>query len=933
MADKNKFRFSIDRGGTFTDIYAEIPAPPGFMTMKLLSEDPDNYADAAVEGIRRIMEKVTGKKLRQNCLDLSQTEWIRMGTTLATNALLERKGARTGLVITKGFGDLLQIGYQNRPDIFDLRIRKPPMLYEAVVEVNERVRVVKSGEVADRAGITGEGIEVLKKPDLAIVQKCFEELYNKGIKSVAVVLMNSYTFPDHEKLIGSLARSMGFEHVSLSHEVMPSVRIVGRGDTTTMDAYLTPKIMEYIASFRQGFCGELQGCKVLFMQSYGGLIEADKFTGARAILSGPAGGVVGYAATCFDQETRQGVIGFDMGGTSTDVSRYSGEYELVHETETAGIRVHAPQMHIVTVAAGGGSRLFYESGRFQVGPESTGAHPGPVCYCKSGDLAITDANLVLGRLNPEFFPKIFGPNHDQPLDKEGAWQVLERLYHKINQDRSEFPPMTVEETALGFIEVANETMARAIRQISVMRGYDIKEHVLACFGGAGGQHACSLARRLGISRVRIHRFAGIMSAYGLGLADVVREIQAPAAQTLNAETMERLESRFNELEANAVQELQHEGFSASNIQVNRYLNLRYKGTSTAVMIQASDSGYETAFREAHTQEYGFDFKDKAIVIDDIRVRAVGKAEPIERRKIERSSEPPLPAATMKTYFESGWADTKVYLMDNLKAGHRIYGPALVMQNDATIVVEPDCMAEVTDYGDMDIVIPQAKSTNVSTESDPVQLSIFNNLFMSIAEQMGRTLQRTSISTNIKERLDFSCAVFDCQGNLIANAPHIPVHLGSMSEAVKKQIELLGKDLQRGDVIVSNDPNFGGTHLPDITVITPVFVRGEILFFLASRGHHADIGGITPGSIPPLSTTLAEEGVCIRSFKLVKKGVFQEQEIRRILGSAYEAMTSKGKRCISGCRNLEDNISDLKAQVAANNRGLSLLLEMADHYGT
>ncbi|HLC16474.1 MAG TPA: hydantoinase B/oxoprolinase family protein, partial [Thermodesulfovibrionia bacterium] len=500
-------------------------------------------------------------------------------------------------------------------------------------------------------------------------------------------------------------------------------------------------------------------------------------------------------------------------------------------------------------------------------------------------------------------------------------------------DRTGFTPMTVEETALGFIEVANETMARAIRQISVMRGYDIKEHVLACFGGAGGQHACSLARRLGISRVRIHRFAGILSAYGLGLADVVREVQTSAADTLSSETLKRLEPRFKKLEEVAIQELHQEGFSVSQIQAGRYLNLRYNGTSTAMMIQeAVDKGYETSFREAHAQEYGFDFRDREIVIDDLRVRAAGKAEPIERRKIERFSEPPLPADTMKTYFKGGWADTKVYIMDNLKAGHRIYGPALVMQDSSTIVVEPECIAEITEYGDMDMLVTQAGSARISTESDPVELSIFNNLFMSVAEQMGKTLQRTSISTNIKERLDFSCAVFDRHGNLIANAPHIPVHIGSMSEAVKKQIELLGQDLDSGDVIVTNDPNFGGTHLPDITVITPVFDRGEILFFLASRGHHADIGGITPGSIPPSSKTLAEEGVCIKSFKLVRNGVFQEQEIRRILGSTYEAMTAKGKRCISGCRNIEDNISDLKAQVAANNRGRRLLLEMAEHYG-
>jgi 5-oxoprolinase (ATP-hydrolysing) len=940
MSNPKKFRFSIDRGGTFTDIYAEIPGPLGYLTMKLLSVDPANYTDAPSEGIRRIIEKVTGRPLKQKNIESHQIEWIRMGTTVATNALLERKGSSAVLVTTKGFKDILKIGYQNRPDIFDLQIKKPHVIYEEIIEIDERVMLLNEGQKSqypnkEIIGATGEKIEVLKSPDVNNLKKALQGASDRGIRSVAVVLMHAYTFSDHEIMIGKIAQEIGFDQVSLSHQVMPSIRIVGRGDTTVVDAYLTPAIMSYIQSFKEKFHDSLKECKVLFMQSFGGLIDADQFNGSRALLSGPAGGVVGYAITAYNKETKQPVIGFDMGGTSTDVSRYGGKFELTHETETAGVRIQAPQMHIVTVAAGGGSRLFYHNGRFVVGPESTGAHPGPVCYRKGGHLSITDANLVLGRLCPEFFPNIFGPYANKPLDYDSTVRAFHTLCSKINRDAQKRGKKTLsfEEAALGFIKVANETMARPIREISVARGYDIKEHILACFGGAGGQHACALARSLGISRVLIHRFAGILSAFGLGLADVIRDIQTPGAYVYSSTVVKELEESFKELEKQASSELQREGFSHDKIIIQRYLNLRFEGTVTSIMVEEPEDGtYDRRFREIHHHEYGFDMKGRKIIIDDIRIRAQGKTEQIRQMKIEKMESPARPAQFTQTFFIDKWHKTPVYLIHDLKAGHTIQGPALIIQDTATIVLEPYCMASITEYGDIDIKIQKHETTTLSTESDPVQLSIFNNLFMSIAEQMGRTLQRTSLSTNIKERLDFSCALFDPLGNLVANAPHIPVHLGSMGAAVKEQIRIAGSTLKPGDVLVTNDPHDGGTHLPDITVITPVFDKNTIIFFTASRGHHADVGGISPGSIPPFSETLDDEGICIKSFKLVEQGIFKENELRTLLTETKIIKNSKGTHVISGCRNIDDNLSDLKAQVAANKKGVDLLHEIIEHYG-
>ena len=971
------FRFSIDRGGTFTDVYAEVPGESGFRVVKLLSEDPQNYPDAPREGIRRILESVTGETFPKESFNAEKIEWIRMGTTVATNALLERKGAKTALVTTKGFRDLLQIGNQSRAKIFDLKIQKLDLLYEEVIEVNERVRIFKNSgnskldsglEIVE--GTTGEQFAVLAKPDLVVVRQELKAVFEKGIRAVAVVFLHAYAFPEHERQIGVIAREIGFEQISLSHEVMPMVKMVARGDTTTVDAYLTPHIRNYLESFRSGFSDNLEKTQLLFMQSDGGLTDSGNFKGSNAILSGPAGGVVGYAMTT---DLGQPVIGFDMGGTSTDVSRYGDDYELVHETETAGVRIQAPQMHIKTVAAGGGSRLFFRNGLFEVGPESAGAHPGPVCYRKDGYLAVTDANLVLGRLHPNYFPKIFGPNENEALDLDASRKAFEKITAEINaySNERELPEMSQEEVALGFLRVANEVMVRPIREISVMRGFDIKEHALACFGGAGGQHACSIARELGISKIFIHRFSGILSAYGMGLADIVVEKQEPSALVLNENKkdngLKNLLKNLENLAADAKTELLDQGYKTEQIEIKRYLNLRYQGTDTALMIPEPDSiaNYETgitncelgisdsspelrknaekfpdyvgAFRETYLREFGFDLTGREIIVDDLRVRAVANSPGLQKYPLAKKDGTPEVVDQTKCYFISessgsgSWEETPIYRLENLGAGQRLQGPAIVMQNTSTILVEPGCTAEITEYGDVVLNVETKTFREIGTQADPVQVSIFGNLFMSIAEQMGRTLQRTAISTNIKERHDFSCAIFDESGGLVANAPHQPVHLGAMSEAVRQQVKLQGKMLKVGDVLLTNHPIAGGSHLPDITIVTPVWKDGKAIFYIASRGHHADIGGISPGSMPPFSRELKEEGACIKTFKLVENGIFNEAGITELLLAPGKIKRNPGEPAISGTRLLSDNLSDLKAQVAANQRGIDLLLEMVEHY--
>ena len=950
----SKFRFAIDRGGTFTDIYAEVPGEPGVRVVKLLSEDPKNYPDAPREGIRRIISAVKGRELADAELPTGEIEWIRMGTTVATNALLERQGARCALLVTKGFRDVLQIGNQDRPKLFDLEIRKPELLYEEVVEVDERLRLLQKGEAPEKlqavgyklvTGVTGEVFVVLKEPDTERVKTELEVLRSQGITSLAIVLMHAYAWPEHELLLGNLAREVGFTQVSLSSQVMAMVKLVPRGDTAMVDAYLTPHIQTYLMSFREGFKDNLSGCNLQFMRSDGGLTAAENFSGSRAILSGPAGGVVGYARTAAigvgsatAPQNKTQVIGFDMGGTSTDVSRFGGEYELVHETETAGVRVQAPQLHIKTVAAGGGSRLFYVNGMFKVGPESAGAHPGPVCYRKDGYLAITDANLVLGRLQADDFPHIFGANEDLPLDIAVARRAFAALTDEINADyiRRGRKPMTLEEVAFGFIEVANAAMARPIREISVLRGFDIKEHTLATFGGAGPQHAVAMARSLGIGRIIIHRYAGILSAYGMGLADVVVECQQPAAGNLNQESLNRFSATLLKLCREAAADLESQGFAADKISTTCYLNLRYQGTDTALMVAAPDLDLKAfdfagSFAALYRREFGFTLQQREIVVDDLRVRAVARSAGLKRHQLAPATTAVVSERCVSVYFSEGWLETPVFRLEKLDYGHQISGPALIMHDTATILVEPGSQAEITESGDIVIDVGRVGNLTTALELDPVQLSIFSNLFMSIAEQMGRTLQKTAISTNIKERLDFSCALFDADGELIANAPHLPVHLGSMSEAVKAQIRLNDGNFREGDVLVANHPAAGGSHLPDITVITPVLKDYEVIFFVASRGHHADIGGISPGSMPPFSRSLREEGAAISSFKLVAGGVFQEEGITQLLLAPAELSQAPGAPEISGSRCLADNLSDLKAQVSANRKGIDLVLEMVEHY--
>ncbi|KAG0257018.1 hypothetical protein BG011_004203 [Mortierella polycephala] len=966
----NGIRVCIDRGGTFTDCVASIPVPVSQehpsgrkeVVVKLLSVDPSNYPDAPREGIRRILEIATGKPHpRDQPVATENLESIRMGTTVATNALLERKGERCALLITKGFKDLLLIGNQSRPRIFDLSITKPDVLYQTVVEVEERVTlvgytsspmgIVENIDPNDPSyvkGISGEYVHVMQKPDTGKIKEQLQDLYNQGFRSVAVCLLHSYTFVDHEQAVGALAQEIGFTHISLSSAIMPMIKIVPRGTSATADAYLTPCIKTYVDGFVSGFNENLlKNVSLQFMQSDGGLVPVSHFSGLRAILSGPAGGVVGYGMTAFDPKDGMPVIGFDMGGTSTDVSRFDGKYDHVFETTTAGVTVQAPQLDINTVAAGGGSMLFFRNGTFVVGPESASAHPGPACYRKGGPLTVTDANLVLGRLNPEYFPRIFGPNEDESLDISIAKSKFEDLTQEINQYMTEdkrshglqWTPLTVDEVAYGFIKVANETMCRPIRALTEAKGHDASKHILSVFGGAGGQHACAIARALGITSIFIHKYASVLSAYGLSLADVVYEAQEPSSETLSEKTLPLLKERINSLVSQCHEELEKQGFDQDHIECEIYLNLRYNGTDCALMTLKpegkDDWDFAHTFVENYKYEFGFSLPDRTIIVDDVRVRGIGKsAQSIARSVHEEIKtlkstpiDPSKAEGATSIYFENGRNDqTPTYLLEKLPVGTSIPGPAIIMDANSAILIQPFCTGLVTS-STVTITIGDGHKPQVATEMDPIMLAVFGNRFMSIAEQMGRTLQKTAISTNIKERLDFSCALFGPDGGLVANAPHIPVHLGSLSHAVKFQMEYYKDDLTEGDVIMTNHPATGGSHLPDITIITPVFNNGEVVFFVASRGHHADIGGILPGSMPPNSKELYQEGAAIRSFKLVSKGHFDLEGLTRLLVDE----PAKYPGC-SGTRCLRDNVSDLKAQVAANHKGIGLVKGLIAEYG-
>jgi 5-oxoprolinase (ATP-hydrolysing) len=972
MMMDHKFHFAIDRGGTFTDVFCTLPDGQE-VVLKLLSEDPLHYPDAPTEGIRRILEQYSTEstsyaRSSNTVVPTRHIGSIRMGTTVATNALLERQGERTAWVATAGFADLLRIGNQSRPNIFDLTCARPLPLYETVMAVEERViltqhvsnewqQYYQSTPLEPITGITGEQVYVLKRPDRDVIRKQLQQLQEQGITSLAISLLHAYTFPDHEKLIAQVAHDMKcFKQVSMSHEVSPMVKLVARSHTTVAAAYLTPKIVEYIANFMRGFDAGLAAVPITFMKSDGGLTSVHNFGGHQAILSGPAAGVVGYAKTTRAGANQAAVIGFDMGGTSTDVSRYESAYDHVLETVTAGVTIQAPQLDIHTVAAGGGSRLFLKRGMFVVGPESARyvggccfpmcaasaslslsphwfsalrAHPGPVCYRKNGYLAVTDANVVLGRVVPHHFPSIFGPNEDEPLDVEGARAAFEEL-----TQRPEAAGRSAEELALGFLKVANEAMCRPIRNLTQMRGHDIATHTLACFGGAGPQHACAMAKALGMSRVFIHRYGGILSAYGLSMADAVQEEQEPTAERYDGALSASGHDRLNQLADKAVRALVQQGYQESSVLVERYVNMRYDGTDNAIMIRESETPFHEAFRSHYQREFGFVLQGRDILIDDYRVRAVVPGPNPVALPDPTPLGPPASSETARTYFEHGWEDVPVYEMKNLLPGHVVTGPSLIIQAISTVVLELGCTAFVTASGDLDITVESKVEVVESTgeiQEDPVQLSIFGHRFMGIAEQMGRTLQRTAISVNMKERLDFSCALFTHDGGLVANAPHIPVHLGAMERAVRFQVEYWNSDgregIAEGDVLVSNHPQLaGGSHLPDITVITPVFHEGSIVFFVASRGHHADIGGIAPGSMPPHSHRLEDEGAMIVAFKLVRGGQFQEEGITEILQAPGKLPGN------FGTRNLRDNLSDLRAQVAANNSGIRLLGELIQEHG-
>ena len=1117
--ETGKWDFWIDRGGTFTDVVARDPKGK-IRVAKLLSENRQAYADAAIAGIRRLIGLADGAPIPPGLIAA-----VKMGTTVATNALLERKGDRTLLLITRGFRDALKIGYQARPEIFARRIVKPEMLYERVAEVAERVR-------ADGA------VEAV--PDLAAVRGELQAAWDAGIRSAAIVFMHAWRYPEHEKQVAALARAMGFPQVSVSHEVSPLIKLVGRGDTTVVDAYLSPILRRYVEHVagelggqprpsraaspppqdeaggsphpeeraqraskdegmndlvsspppergrsvgeadRVGVIGQetpprtfgptlpFQGRekdndngsgspRLMFMQSSGGLTAADLFQGKDAILSGPAGGVVAAVETArragFDQ-----VIGFDMGGTSTDVSHYDGDYERAFETEVAGVRMRAPMMRIHTVAAGGGSILKYAQGRYQVGPDSAGADPGPACYRQGGPLTVTDANVMVGKLLPEFFPHVFGPHGDEPLDAAAVSAKFARLVEEIGDGRA------AEEIADGFLHIAVENMANAIKKISVQRGYDVTEYALNCFGGAGGQHACLVADRLGIRTVLIHPHSGVLSAYGMGLADIRatrNQAVMAAAEPGIAAVLARLESK---LEDDAAAELEAQGVSDSEITIIARAHLRYDGTDTPIPVTvlerrggqpdppigsgagssraasrppqdeageaphpevraqraSKDGGSPTllplpamiaAFEAAHRKQFGFVFEDKAIVVESLEVEAVGGGAAIAEPERPLADGDPLPHADVRVYTEGAWRTARVFLRDGLKPGHAVAGPALIIEPHQTIAVEPGWQATVTalDAVVLARVVPLPRRAAIGTEADPVMLEVFNNLFMSIAEQMGVVLQNTAYSVNIKERLDFSCAVFDGDGRLIANAPHMPVHLGSMDRSVETIIRLNAGDIHPGDVFALNAPYNGGTHLPDITVCTPVFalpsegasspppergrwpgeagsegvrdrsdgdpsppLRGdpplsgegedsastahpsrlaalapqdegsafprphpeaaakppskdeagpEILFWVASRGHHADVGGTAPGSMTPRATTVDEEGVLIDNLRLVERGRFREAELMEVLtGHTWP------------CRNPAQNVADLRAQIAANEKGVQEMRRMVEHFG-
>ncbi|KAG7839818.1 hypothetical protein KL942_003429 [Ogataea angusta] len=943
-------KIAIDRGGTFTDFLAIIPGQEDHV-FKLLSVDPANYEDANIEGIRRILEHVQGKTIpRGKPLDTSIVSSIRLGTTVATNALLERKGAKCAFVTTKGFKDLLRIGDQSRPDLFALKIVKPGVLYEEVVEIDERVtmpaytedpQLNDCRELLDGKrfveGTTKEVFEILKPIDLDAAKRELQRLRSKGFKSVAICLIHGYNFQEHEKKLKNLAIELGFEFITTSHEIIPMIKAVPRAQSAVLDAYLTPVVKEYIHGLLKGFKpGFEKHTRIEFMQSDGGMCTAEHFTGLKALLSGPAGGVVGEAETCYDAEYGVPIIGFDMGGTSTDVSRYAGQYEHVFETSTAGINITVPQLDINTVAAGGGSILFYKNGIFVVGPESAGSHPGPACYRKGGPLTVTDANLVTGRIVPEQFPRIFGPDANEPLDVEISKKKFEELTALINRDNPG-SPKTVEEVALGFLTVANYNMAKLIRTLTESKGYDITRHNLASFGGAGGQHAAPMAEILKIKRVVIHKYSSILSAYGIALADTVVEKQIPCSAVYKEDAVAELMEKCEILKEEAKQKLLSQGLRESDTRFDVFFNMGYHGSETKLMIsQVAEKDFFTSFRESHLRQFTFVDDERDVIVHDLRVRGTGALSKVVERSpykdLETVAQQPVKSGVevsqQEIAFDEGKMMSKVYFMKDLSMGDIIAGPAMILDETQTILVTPGARAiNLPRHIIIDVDNEKTQEEISLDHVDPILLSVFSNRFMFIAEDMGRTLQKISVSANIKERMDFSCALFDEDGNLTANAPHVPVHLGSMSFSIKYAIEYWKDNIHEGDVLATNHPVAGGTHLPDITIISPVFIEGKIRFFTASRAHHAEIGGLTPGSGSTMATSLAEEGAQFEAWKIVSKGQFDYKGLHKY----FMEVPAEAPGC-SPTRKLEDNVSDLKAQIAANQRGVNLLVDLFKEYG-
>lgn len=935
-----RWQFWIDRGGTFTDVIGRRPDGE-LVTLKLLSENPQRYRDAAVQGIRELLQLAGDAPIPAERIDA-----VKMGTTVATNALLERKGDRTVLLITRGFADALRIAYQHRPRLFVRHIELPSLLYEDVVEIDERV------------GADGSVIHPL---NVTAAEKLLREVLARGVHSCAIVLMHGYRYPDHERQLGELARRIGFSQVSVSHEVSPLMKLVSRGDTTVVDAYLSPVLRRYV----EQVASQLPGVRLQFMQSSGGLTDAHQFQGKDAILSGPAGGIVG-AVRAAGEAGFEKIIGFDMGGTSTDVAHYAGEYERAFDTEVAGVRLRAPIMQIHTVAAGGGSICRFDGVRLRVGPESAGADPGPAAYRRGGPLTVTDANVFLGRIQPEFFPAVFGPEGNQALDAE----VVKAKFAAL---AGEVAGHTKESIAAGCIRVAVENMANAIKKISVQRGHDVTEYTLVCFGGAAGQHACLVADALGMQTVYIHPLAGVLSAYGIGLADVTSMKQQAVEAELRDDVLADLQSAFAGLESAARENLLAQGVQPERIRIERKLAIKYAGTDSTLLLSTPSSAradipaasrlpsepatpahahipasepatpleidnaaeetkrgpssqLSARFYDEYRQRYGFLMSGRALVIESISVEAIGASHQSSARGSDLATAValPKPIDSRPVYFESAWHATPFFERTSLHPGAKLSGPAVIRERNTTIVIETGWQAEVTPLNHLVLrrVQPARREHAIGTQADPILLEVFNNLFMAIAEQMGVTLANTATSVNIKERLDFSCALFDEAGNLIANAPHMPVHLGSMGESVQEILRRRATTMQRGDVFVLNAPYAGGTHLPDVTVVMPVFIveSKQPTFFVAARGHHADIGGSTPGSMPANSTHIEEEGVLLDNVQLVANGEFLEAQIRALLTSGkYPA------------RNVEQNLADLRAQVAACQKGAAELEAMVSHF--